>query len=117
MKDQLLEQVHHLKAELAKVEGPLRAGIPAPVLDDFKSAIDHVRLSLLAISHASGEERYEAAAAIIRSRLERAGSLCRQIVADIDARGIPADSPELQQLQETLSATVARIHQLYKSGH
>lgn len=116
MKEQLLEQVNNLKAELLEVESRLRADIAAPVLDDFKSAIDHVRLSLLAISHSSGEERFEAAAAIVRSRLERAGDICKQIVSNIEARDIPADSPELKQLHETLSATVSRIHQLYKSG-
>ncbi len=114
---ELLSQVQDLKAELEKVEARLNQDeLPAPVLEDLKEAIDHVRLTLLGILHSSGADKYEAGAAIIRSRLERAAELCRQIVADIDARRLTADSPELKSLDDSLSGALSRIHQLYKSG-
>ncbi len=115
--DQLLEQVKRLRTELEEVEYRLgRNDIPLPVLEDFKSAIDHIRLTLWGILQSSGPDRYEAAAAIVRFRLRRADDICKQIVADIDALEVTVDSPELKQLHETLGATVNRIHQLYKSG-
>jgi hypothetical protein len=115
--DQLLEQVKRLRSELEEVEYRLRHNdIPLPVIEDFKSAIDHIRLTLWGILQSSGPDRYEAAAAIIRFRLRRADDLCKQIVSDIDSLEITMDSPELKQLHETLSGTVSRIHQLYKSG-
>jgi len=118
MKEQLLEQVHSLKAELEEVESRLKENdIPVPVLEDFKEAIDHIRLTLLGISHSSGEDKYEAAAAIIRSRIQRTGDLCKQLISDIEAHEVTTESPELKQLHDILAATVTRIHQLYKSGH
>jgi len=114
--EQLLEQVHRLKADLEDVEYRLKNNdIPVPVLEDFKSAIDHIRLTLWGILQSSGPDRYEAAATIIRFRIRRADDICKQIVSDIDALDITVDSPELKSLHDTLSGTVSRIHQLYKS--
>ncbi|HXE75094.1 MAG TPA: hypothetical protein VNN18_05605 [Candidatus Xenobia bacterium] len=114
---ELLEQVHRLKAELEEVEARLRRNdIPIPVLEDFKSAIDHIRLTLWGILQASGSGRYEAAATIIRFRMRRVEDICRQIVSSIDAQEITVESPELKKLHETLNATVSRINQLYRSG-
>ena len=87
-----------------------------PVLEDLKQAIDHLRLTLLGVAHSAGTEKYEASAAIIRSRLERTGELCQQIVSDIDAMEVTVDSPELKKLNEVLAGAVSRIHQLYKTG-
>ena len=116
--DHLLDQVKRLRTELEEVEYRLRNNdIPLPVLEDFKSAIDHIRLTLWGILQSSGPERYEAAAAILRFRLRRADDICKQIVSDIDALDITVDSPELKTLHDTLSGTVSRINQLYKSGH
>ncbi|MCI0404287.1 MAG: hypothetical protein L0212_12345 [Acidobacteria bacterium] len=115
--DQLLDQVKRLRAELEEVEYRLRHNdIPLPVLEEFKSAIDHVRLTLWGILQSSGPDRYEAAAAIIRFRMKRAEDICRQVVSDIDALEITVDSPELKSLNDALGGTLSRIHQLYKSG-
>jgi len=115
--NELLEQVHRLKAELEEVEARLaRNDIPLPVLEDFKSAIDHIRLTLWGILQASGSNRYEAAATIIRFRMRRVEDICQQIVSNIDAQEITVESPELKKLHETLTATVSRINQLYKKG-
>jgi len=115
--EHLLEQVHRLKAELEEVESRLKQNdIPVPVLEDFKSAIDHIRLTLWGILQSSGAERYEAAATIIRFRIRRADDICTQIVADIDSLEITVDSPELKSLHDTLSGTLNRINHLYKTG-
>ncbi len=115
--DQLLDQVKRLRSELEEVEYRLRHNdIPLPVLEEFKSAIDHVRLTLWGILQSAGPDRYEAAAAIIRSRMKRAEDICKQIVSDIDALEITVDSPELKSLNDVLGGTISRIHQLYKSG-
>jgi hypothetical protein len=85
------------------------------VLEDFKSAIDHIRLTLWGVLQASGSGRYEAAATIIRFRMRRAEDICQQIVSNIDAQDITVESPELKQLHGTLTATVNRIGQLYRT--
>ena len=113
-----LELVRSLKAELEEAEARLQqTDVPVAVLDEFKSAIDYIRLTLLGIAHASGEDKYEAAAAILRSRMQHAVETCRQIVPDIDAREITVESPELKELNDALSGTVLRINQLYKTGN
>ena len=115
--NELLEQVRRLKAELEQVESRLsQSDIPLPVLEDFKAAIDHIRLTLWGILQASGSGRYEAAATIIRFRIRRADDICQQIVANIDAQDITVESPELKNLHATLNATVNRISQLYRKG-
>ena len=115
--DELLDQVHRLKGELVEVESQLRENdIPLPVLEDFKAAIDHIRLTVWGILQASGSGRYEAAAALIRFRLRRADSICQQIVSDIDAQEITVEMPELKSLRDTLTSTVNRINQFYKKG-
>jgi len=115
--DELLEQVRRLKTELEQVEARLsKNDIPLPVLEDFKSAIDHIRLTLWGILQASGSGRYEAAATIIRFRIRRADDICQQIVGNIETQDITVDSPELKKLHETLTATVNRINQLYRKG-
>lgn len=115
--NELLEQIHRLKAELEDAEFRLRQNdIPLLVLEDFKSAIDHIRLTVWGILQASGTARYEAAATIIRFRMRRADDICQQIISNIDAQDITVESPELKKLHETLTATVNRIHQLYRSG-
>ncbi len=115
--DQLLEQVHRLKGELVEVESQLRENdIPLSVLEDFKAAIDHIRLTVWGILQASGSGRYEAAAALIRFRLRRADAICQQIVSDIDSQYITVESAELKTLRETLTGTVNRINQLYRKG-
>jgi hypothetical protein len=117
LQEQLLEQLQRLRAELDNAEAQLKtADVPVPVLEDLKQAVDHLRLALLGVAHSTGDDKYEAAAAIIRSRLQRTGELCRQIVADIDAQEVTVDSPELKELHELLAGTVSRIHQLYKTG-
>ena len=115
--DDLLEQVRRLRDELAEVEARLaKNDIPLPVLEDFKAAIDHIRLTLWGVLQASGSARYEAAATIIRFRMRRADDICQQIVSNIDAQDITVESPELKKLHGTLTATVNRINQLYRSG-
>ncbi len=115
--NELLEQIHRLRTELEDVEFRLRQNdIPVLVLEDFKSAIDHVRLTVWGILQASGSDRYEAAATIVRFRMRRAGDICQQIVSNIDAQDITVESPELKKLHETLTATVSRISQLYRKG-
>ncbi|MGH9787885.1 MAG: hypothetical protein ACRD4U_04170, partial [Candidatus Acidiferrales bacterium] len=115
---QFLELIRNLKAELEEAEARLQqTDVPVAVLDEFKSAVDHMRLTLLGISHSSGEDKYEAAAAILRSRMLHVVETCKQIVSDIDAREITVESAELKELHDTLSGTVLRIHQLYKTGN
>lgn len=115
--NELLQQIHRLQTELEDVEFRLRQNdIPVLVLEDFKSAIDHVRLTVWGVLQASGSDRYEAAATIVRFRMRRADDLCQQIISNIDAQDITVESPELKKLHETLNATANRINQLYRSG-
>jgi len=115
--EKLLQQVQLLKAELGEAEARLQqTDLPVAVLDEFKSALDHMRLTLLGVSHSSGEDKYEAAAAILRSRMQHVVETCKRIVSDIDAREITVESRELKELHDALSATVLRINQLYRTG-
>ncbi|MCI0404286.1 MAG: hypothetical protein L0212_12340 [Acidobacteria bacterium] len=115
--DPLLEQIHRLKLELDGIERQLaETNVPVPVLEDFKSAIDQVRLTLWGILQSSSSDTHHLASAITRFRIRRAGEICRQIVSDIDAHHIPVELPELTELNSALYYTSQRIDQLRKTG-
>lgn len=113
----MIEQVRKLKTALEALEKRLTAAeVPLPVLEDFKMAIDHTRMTTWAILTAPQSNDGDLSAAIVRSRLKRAMEMARQIVLDINAGELTIDSPELQQCHTTLRDTLGRIERLYRSG-
>lgn len=113
----LLERIHRLKLELEEMErGLAETHVPRPVVEDFKSAIDQIRLTLWGILQSAGTDAPHLASAIVSFRMRRAEEICRQIVSDIDARHIPVELPELTALNDALFFTSQRIEQLRKTG-
>lgn len=102
----MVDQVSQLRRVLGEAESELNWGVvPQAVLEDFKTAVDHIRTDIWAALSTRYTEQYKIAADIVRFRLKRTAELCQQIKRDLDAGEISVDSPEFQQLQATLRLT------------
>lgn len=116
-KDKIIEQVQQLKQALEDIEKRLgESEVPLAVLEDFKMAVDHTRMTVWAILSTAQTDLYEVAASIVRFRLKRMAEMCRQTISDIDTNEITVDSAELAAFFTALKEAHERINRLYKSG-
>jgi hypothetical protein len=115
MAEALNERVAKLKAALETIEREVVAGAPTrETLEDFKLAVDHVRISVWAIlteAHAGGHQ-----AVVARFRVKRVKEMCRHLIHDMDAGLIPATDPELGHFRAVLENTVGRLARLQQTG-
>jgi hypothetical protein len=100
-----------LERELAQREVAWQA------LRDFKIAVDHVRLSVWAMLTAErpasgGVTPDEASVTVARFRLARATELLGHVRADMEARIIAADTPEVLPFRTAVEATVSQLKKL-----
>jgi hypothetical protein len=95
----LLEQVAILNSTLTAIEGRL-AGGQAPVegLEDFKSALDDMRLRLWGLLSAAGGEDYRGFQE--RFRIRRASEMCRGLSGDLRVGSVSGRHAELSGLQD-----------------
>ncbi|MFL5402166.1 MAG: hypothetical protein ACJ8BF_05045 [Gemmatimonadales bacterium] len=94
----LVEQAATLNSTLAGIERRL-AGGQAPVegLEDFKSALDDMRLRLWGLLSAAGGGDYKAFQE--RFRIRRATEMCRGLSEDLRAGSVSGRHAELSGLQ------------------
>jgi hypothetical protein len=115
MSDQsLTEQVEELGLALQGIERELASGnVPHNVLDDFKTALDHTRMTLWAvITTASTEQQAVVAATIVRYRLTRSIEMLRHTLKDIAAGEVTPRTPEFPAYREALQKVLDRLDQL-----
>jgi len=114
----LAEQVNELGLALQGLERELGSGqVPVTVLEDFRTAVDHTRMTLWAvITAADAGELSVINAAIVRYRLGRIIEMCRRSVADMDSGALTLQTPELPVLRAILEQTLARIDELEESA-
>lgn len=114
----LAEQVNELGMALQGIERELGSGqVPVTVLEDFRTAIDHTRMTLWAvITAADAGELSVITAAIVRYRLGRIIEMCRRSVADLDSGTLTLETPELPVFKAVLEQTLARIEEMEKSA-
>jgi hypothetical protein len=115
MTEALNERVSKLKAALETIEREVVVGAATrDTLEDFKLAIDHIRVSVWAIlteQHSGGQQ-----AIVARYRVKRVTEICRHLLFDIDAGLIPASDPELVEFRTVLEDTASRVTSLLQSG-
>ncbi len=82
----LAEQVKQLKQTFADLENEVPSGdFPRALLEDFQSAVDHVRMTVWAVLAAPQTDPSELSATVIRTRMNRTEDMCCQIAQDIDS--------------------------------
>ncbi len=116
----LLEEIRQLKSSLEELEKRLtevsEGDLPAPVLEDFKKSVDHVRLTLWVIISAMHGKKDEMSSTVARFRVRRTKDLCQQLVADINAGKTTQRTPELPILQATLKEAYERVQRVLSSA-
>lgn len=116
-KEQITEQVQKLRKALEELEKRLAdARVPFNVLEEFKMAVDHIRMTVWAMLSTEASKHYEMRSSIAVFRLKRMLEMSKQLILDIEANDVTIDSPELQQCHGALKRVVERIDRLYKSG-
>lgn len=114
MTEPLNERVARLKAALETIEREVVVGDASrETLEDFKLAIDHIRISVWAIltEQISGGHQ----AIVAKYRLTRIEEMCRHLLHDIDAGLIPAADPDLDAFRNVLENTAGRIARLIQT--
>lgn len=110
----LKQQVTDLKNALSSIEPELDRETSPEALQDFKTVVDNVRLSVWAALTGAQAENYQSF--IGRFRLRRGTDICEQILADLTGGGLADDSPDLLAFEQTLTELGRAIAKV-KSGH
>jgi hypothetical protein len=93
----LLEQVAILNATLKAIESRLARGqVPVEGLEDFKSALDDMRLRLWGLLSAAGGNDYRGFQE--RFRIRRATEMCRGLSGDLRVGSVSGRHAELSSL-------------------
>ena len=104
----LTAQVTSIRATLYAIESQLDRGrIPAEALDDFKAAVDDIRLRVWNIMAASKSHDYQGA--LERFRIRRAMDISRSVAEDLRSGDIHPDHPELIDLRRLAGVLIAAI--------
>jgi len=99
----LHEQVESIRARLYSIESELDQGrLPPEALEDFKAAVDDIRLRMWNIMAASKERDFHGA--LERFRIRRAVDITRAITEDLRSGEVGAHLAELSQLEESTAA-------------
>jgi hypothetical protein len=94
----LVDQVASLNTTLASIEGRLARGQTPDGLEDFKSALDDMRLRLWGLLSAAGGDDYKGFQE--RFRIRRASEMCRGLSGDLRVGGVSGRHSELAGLNE-----------------
>src|SRR3954468_22395093 len=95
----LLEHVAILNATLKAIEGRLARGqVPVEGLEDFKSALDDMRLRLWGLLSAAGGDDFKGFQE--RFRIRRATEMCHGLSGDLGTGALNRQHAELTGLRE-----------------
>ena len=106
----LIEQVAILNSTLTAIEGRLARGqAPVEGLEDFKSALDDMRLRLWGLLSAAGGDDYKGFQE--RFRIRRATEMCRGLSGDLRAGAVSGRHTELSGLHDAAAELGKSIDQ------
>ena len=106
----LIEQVGILNSTLTAIEGRLARGqAPVEGLEDFKSALDDMRLRLWGLLSAAGGDDYKGFQE--RFRIRRATEMCRGLSGDLRAGAVSGRHSELSGLHDAATELGKSIDQ------
>ena len=114
-------QVKKASVELQKLENALRAeGIDLRILNEFRDAVDYVRTAAVVVQQlrehqVHGREDGEIHLQLTTERIRRATNLCLEVVTDLDAGRVTADTKGIDELYRSLEQACDRLRHLLKS--
>lgn len=106
----LIEQAGLLNSTLTAIEGRLAGGqLPVEGLEDFKSALDDMRLRLWGLLSSAGDDDYKGFQE--RFRIRRATEMCRGLSGDLRVGGMSGRHAELTGLHDAAAQLAKSIDQ------
>ena len=106
----LVQQANVLSSTLSAIEDRLVRGTgPVDELEDFKSALDDMRLRLWGLLTAAGGKDYRSYQE--RFRIQRATEMCQGLSGDLRSSLMSGRPPELAGLQEAVEELCRSIEQ------
>lgn len=110
----IADRVRELKNALSLIEVELKGGETPPAgLEEFKTVIDNVRLSVWAVLSGAQADDYQTF--IGGFRLRRGTDICRQILSDLDSGTITRGTPELGDFRGTVEELASAFARTMKS--
>lgn len=112
------QEAWELRSRLSAIEGAANsAAIPAPILKELKSSVDHCRTALWAAALAAEEnEGYQSTALILSARLQRIQEMCERIQDDIAHGRLWKETPGLGRFVATLGETERSVRSLIEQS-
>jgi len=114
-------QVKKASVELQKLEESLRLeGIDLRVLNEFRDAVDYIRTAAVVVQQLREQQMHgrddgEISLLLTAERIRRATNLCLEVVTDMDAGRVSADSKGVDELYRALEQASDRLRHLLKS--
>jgi hypothetical protein len=106
--NQLAQVTAGLRKALDELETQLTGGDPpAAALEDFKSALDGIRTSVIAFVKAANAAKYYET--VNSFRLLRATQTCQNVLTGLVDGTITPNTPGFDKLQESLAETLQRL--------
>jgi hypothetical protein len=114
-------QLKKASVELQKLEDSLRSeGIDLRVLNEFRDAADYIRTAAVIVQQLRqqqmhGQEDGEIAMRLIAERIRRTTNLCLEVVTDMEAGKVAADTKGVDELYRSLEQACDHLRHLLKS--
>jgi hypothetical protein len=114
-------QVKKVSVELQKLEDSLqKEGINLRLLNEFRDAVEYIRTAAAVVQQLRehrmhGRDDADAFSLLSAERIRRATNLCLEVVADVDAGRVGAESKGLDELYRSLEQACDRLTYLLKS--
>jgi ribosome-associated translation inhibitor RaiA len=113
-------QVKKASVELLKLEKSLQSeGIDFRLLNEFRDAVDYVRTTAIAVqrlreSQLRGQPGEDVTSSLIAERVRRATNLCLEVITDVDAGNLKAETKGAEELYHSLEQACDRLRRLLK---
>lgn len=113
-------QVKKTSIELHKLEKSLQSeGIDLRLLNEFRDTVETIRITAVAVQQLrelqlKGRDQKEIVSLLVADRIRRATNLCHELVADLDARKVPRETNEVEELYDSFERVCDRLRDLLK---
>jgi hypothetical protein len=110
-------QVNKMAVELQNLEKALRCeNIDLHLMREYRDAVDYIRTAMETLQRLrkwqlGGSDNRELLAVLATDRIRRAGNLCLEVIADLDAGRMRQESQSFDELQRAIQHLQQRLRQ------
>ncbi len=113
--DALTPEIEDIEAALARIEATVAEGTTSPQeLEDYKAAIDTLRITVLSILTASHTGNYQGF--IAKFHVRQAVSVCESILPDVIDGTVSATDAGFDEFHATIKSTLEHVSRLVQDG-